>query len=1065
MQTGSCCDDSTGSLGGDSETNTTVASSPGFDLPVSKGSPLLPEPPEDIILSQRAIYDNLSSTSGKEISKMENPISSSLSNTTTNIMICESSTPKSVKAANFIPPNPFTNPPSFEPPSLPYSYSENIASGLPAYSPQFTPTTCTPSTFPSPGSAFTELHPKIGSSGKTSCFVQPTAITSSMSPKSLNKESIQSNYPTSSARNELSECIPKNTVAVKHLCRICGQSHDPTSPHIYNYTQTVDADLCCTLCCQPLIDPLDTKCGHTFCSPCLKNHLAVQALCPVDRQIINYLECQQASNIVKRLLDKLLVACPNSPTCDSIVYRSNLEEHLRDWCIKLHPPRERIIQSGGVKPSRPGQNNPSKNVFLSTFIGTESHDSGMFPPTISESTRCTRMMDPQIIQQHQQQQQQQQQRNMNFHSPHSDSSFGIVYPNQYMKEFPHSSFASVTRRGSDKIMKTNYQNSLPHIEDQSDSPVIYEGVPVSIIICRPPNCLDLGFTFVGGIDTPLACILIQEIYLDGPVATDGRLRPGDQLLEVNGSLLTHVTHAEAHHLLTTPSSIVQFTVFREPVSLNAQQSQPQYQQEIFYVKLCKRQGKVLGIKLVGKKHLPGLYVLELVAGCEADLDGRMKKDDRILEINGIDLENGTQEQAAQIINSVSDYVIFKISRRNRSDTPDILRTTTDSEEKLENSLLTLESLQLSSTDHPNKQDSSNISQHNFAWSNSLEDRDTNASSTHSTTELIRPSTEQKLACYNPTTPNSAVTVNDDSHLSKMSSCKEPRNRSNSLDSVIAFNSRTHQNNTNRLPKQFISTSAEPPSCQERTIVVNKGPEEPLGISIAGGRQSQRGDTPIYVTNISSECVLGRSKLIQRGDILLEVNGVGLVGLTHHEAVEVLRQISLMQTRIQLRVITAPETSDGPENFMPSWTYWLRLPPICQLARVILLRRESSSTPSFSGCSFSQPLGFSIVGGLGHDQGISGQSNSNTSDGKIIKSSPKVTAKVGYSNLYPCPIVIKSIVPGLLAHKDGRLKCGDLILAVNNISMLNIPHSSAVRLLKKATGDVVLQVISWPGTIV
>ncbi|CAH8498932.1 unnamed protein product [Heterobilharzia americana] len=81
--------------------------------------------------------------------------------------------------------------------------------------------------------------------------------------------------------------------------------------------------------------------------------------------------------------------------------------------------------------------------------------------------------------------------------------------------------------------------------------------------------------------------------------------------------------------------------------------------------------------------------------------------------------------------------------------------------------------------------------------------------------------------------------------------------------------------------------------------------------------------------------------------------------------------------------------------------------------------------------------------------------------KINKSSPKVTNKVGYSNLYPCPIVIKSIVPGLLAHKDGRLKCGDLILAVNNISMLNIPHTSAVRLLKQASGDVVLQVISWP----
>ncbi|CAH8519964.1 unnamed protein product [Heterobilharzia americana] len=865
MQTGSCCDDSTGSVGGDSETNTTVASSPGFDPPVSKGSPLLPEPPEDIT-SNCPSYDNLSSTFRKGIRKMETNISSSLSNTAT---ICESSTPKSKVTSDVLPPNPFTSPPSFEPPSLPYSYSENITSGLPAYPEQFTSPTCIPSTFPSPGSAFTELHPKIGPCSKPSCFVQSTTITS-MSPKLLNKENIRSNCPITTSvhtRNEVSECVPKNVVAIIHLCRTCGQSHDQTSPHSYNYTQTVDDDLCCTLCRQPLVDPLDTKCGHTFCSPCLKNHLAVQALCPVDRQIINYLECQQASNIVKRLLDKLLVACPNSPPCDSIMYRANLEEHLRDWCIGVHSSRERFMQSGGVKTSRPVHHSQPKNVFLSTFVGTESLDSNMLPSSVCESTRCPRVMDPQtimksglLVQQHQ------QPKNMNFPSPNNGSSFGIVYPNHFIKEYPHA-FSPVTRIESDKMIKADCNTNLPPTDYPSDSSTIYEGVPVSIIIYRPSNCMDLGFTFVGGIDTPLACILIQEIYLDGPIATDGRLRPGDQLLEVNGNLLTHVTHAEAHNLLTSPSSIVQFTVFREPVALTTQQVQPQYQQEIFYVKLCKRQGNVLGIKLVGKKHLPGLYVLELVAGCEADLDGRIKKDDRILEINGIDLENGTQEQAAQIINSVSDYVIFKISRRHRSDTPDILRTTTDSEEKLENSLLALKSLQLNSSDHPNKQDSSNVS-HNFAWS-SLDDRDTNPSSIHSTTELIHSSNEQKLTCFNPSvaTASSSVASADDNRTSKINVYKESRNRSNSVGSIAPHNINisSTQNNATGFPKQLVLGS-EASFCQERTIVVNKSLEEPLGISIAGGRHSQRGDTPVYVTNISPECVLGRSKLVSMHDV-------------------------------------------------------------------------------------------------------------------------------------------------------------------------------------------------------
>ncbi|KAH9585437.1 Ligand of Numb protein X 2 [Schistosoma haematobium] len=619
MQTGSCCDDSTGSVGGDSETNTTVASSPSLDLPVTKGSPLLPEPPEHIITTQLPTYDNLTSTSRKGICKMENTISSTLQNTAT-INSCEPSTPKFAKAAcDASILNPFSNPPTFEPPSLPYSYSENITSGIPNYTLQFTPITSTPSSFPSPGSAFTELHPKIGPCSK-SHFVQPSVI-SSMSPKLINREDIHPSYPTSTSahnQNEMSSSNPKNLVVKKYLCRTCGQTHDSMSPHIYNYTQTVDADLCCTLCQKPLVDPLDTKCGHTFCSPCLKNHLAVQALCPVDKQIINYLQCQQASNIVKRLLDKLLVACPNSPTCDSIVYRSNLEEHLREWCVGVH-------SSSAIKSTSRTmqQHNQFKNVFLSTFIGTESHDSNMLQPIVSDSTRCLRIIDSQNFMKNNLLAQEQQ--NINYHNSNNESNFSFVYPNQYIKEFPNI-YPSVTRIEMDKLNKTNYDSSLPCVEDLSDSPTVYEGVPVSILIYRPNDCMDLGFTFIGGIDTPLACILIQEIYLDGPVATDGRLRPGDQLLEANGNLLTHVTHAEAQSILTIPSSVVQFTVFREPVYLNAQhQSQPQYHQEIFYVKLCKRQGKVLGIKLVGKKHLPGLYVLELVAGCEADLDGRIKK--------------------------------------------------------------------------------------------------------------------------------------------------------------------------------------------------------------------------------------------------------------------------------------------------------------------------------------------------------------------------------------------------------------------------------------------------------
>ncbi|CAH8530470.1 unnamed protein product [Dicrocoelium dendriticum] len=160
-------------------------------------------------------------------------------------------------------------------------------------------------------------------------------------------------------------------------------------------------------------------------------------------------------------------------------------------------------------------------------------------------------------------------------------------------------------------------------------------------------------------------------------------------LPVNGRSLIGASHNDTRQQLTARAPCVQLTVFRESLNWkNHQFASRLSQDEIFHVKLCKRRGRVLGIKLVGKRHLPGLYVLELVPGCEAELDGRLRKDDQILEINGINLSNGSQEQAAHIINTSADFVNFKVRRRYRSDTPDILRTAGESNEQTDVSIAT-----------------------------------------------------------------------------------------------------------------------------------------------------------------------------------------------------------------------------------------------------------------------------------------------------------------------------------------------------------------------------------------
>ena len=65
-----------------------------------------------------------------------------------------------------------------------------------------------------------------------------------------------------------------------------------------------------------------------------------------------------------------------------------------------------------------------------------------------------------------------------------------------------------------------------------------------------------------------------------------------------------------------------------------------------------------------------------IHGSLAEMDGRLKMDDRVLEINGQDVSYGTQEQAAALIVASPTRVQFVIARRSRPQTPDIIRSAT-----------------------------------------------------------------------------------------------------------------------------------------------------------------------------------------------------------------------------------------------------------------------------------------------------------------------------------------------------------------------------------------------------
>ena len=107
---------------------------------------------------------------------------------------------------------------------------------------------------------------------------------------------------------------------------------------------------------------------------------------------------------------------------------------------------------------------------------------------------------------------------------------------------------------------------------------------------------------------------------------------------------------------------------------------------------------------------------------------------------------------------------------------------------------------------------------------------------------------------------------------------------------------------------------------------------------------------------------------------------------------------------------------------------LSLPPLSALTAL-----SSSLVPNGADCQViylnrppGKSLGFSIVGG---------------------RRSPKGD----------CPVYIKSLAPKSIAESDGRLHCGDELVAVNNIPLRDFSQQEVVKLIRDLSGPVSLTI--------
>ncbi|XP_057701230.1 E3 ubiquitin-protein ligase PDZRN3-B isoform X2 [Corythoichthys intestinalis] len=93
------------------------------------------------------------------------------------------------------------------------------------------------------------------------------------------------------------------------------------------FNGTVDPDLKCNLCNKVLEDPLTTPCGHVFCSGCVLPWVVQQSSCPVQCQRISSKELNHVLPL-KNLILKLDIKCDNHVRgCDAVVKLQDLAEH------------------------------------------------------------------------------------------------------------------------------------------------------------------------------------------------------------------------------------------------------------------------------------------------------------------------------------------------------------------------------------------------------------------------------------------------------------------------------------------------------------------------------------------------------------------------------------------------------------------------------------------------------------------------------------------------------------------------------------------------------------------
>ncbi|KAF1433099.1 Multiple PDZ domain protein, partial [Spheniscus magellanicus] len=463
-----------------------------------------------------------------------------------------------------------------------------------------------------------------------------------------------------------------------------------------------------------------------------------------------------------------------------------------------------------------------------------------------------------------------------------------------------------------EAVKSTSRSSTPATlaSDPATCPII-PGCETTIDISKGRT--GLGLSIVGGADTLLGAIIIHEVYEEGAASKDGRLWAGDQILEVNGIDLRNATHDEAINVLRQTPQKVRLTVYRD---------EAQYKEEDMYdvlnIELQKKPGKGLGLSIVGKRNDTGVFVSDIVKGGIADTDGRLMQGDQILTVNGEDVRNANQEAVAALLKCSLGTVRLEVGRIKAGPFHSERRTSQSSQVSEGSGSLSSFSFPVSGSSAPEVFESGlkkNTTASEIQGLRTVEIKKGPADSLGVSIAggvgsplgdvpifiaMMHPNgvaaQTQKLRVGDRIVSICGTSTEGMTHSQAVSLLK---NASGTVElqvvaggEVSVITGQQQDPPTSNLSFAGLTSTSifqddlGPP--QYKTITLDRGPDG-LGFSIVGGYGSPHGDLPIYVKTVFAKGAAAEDGRLKRGDQIIAVNGQSLEGVTHEEAVAILKR--------------------------------------------------------------------------------------------------------------------------------------------------------------------------------